>query len=262
MIKKIIQVGNRKGGVGKTTTSVNVAWELVRAGYRVLLGDMDSQANGSSMVLDGETPHWLGDVLTDHRFDIRKAIYPAFIDGCEVDGFDVLPGRGGDVMTKLDMEMISLTKREERLAMQLQKVRDDYDFVILDTSPGTSVLGLNAVIAADLYVIPTTYREMSLDGIGKFLAHISDVKLVDEDDIDFLILRTCLKRASKRELAYGNVRVETMWPDNLANTVIYDRAIFGEAELSKMPISLFSKGHEAAAYYKDFTRELIKYVNK
>ncbi|MBO1273582.1 ParA family protein [Shewanella sp. 4t3-1-2LB] len=255
---KIIQIGNRKGGVGKTTTTNNLAWELVKAGKKVLSVDFDGQGNLTTMLLGDEpTKHWIGDVLLDHRFDIAAAIYPACIDGKIISNLDVIPGRSGDHMTKLDMEMISLTKREERLSLQLKKLEHHYDYVLIDTNPGTSVLSLNAVTAADLYIIPTTYRDMSFDGIETFLQHVSDVRFIEEDQINYVILRTALKRASKRELEYGNSRIQAQWPNSVAKTVIWDRSVFGEAELSRMPVSLFAPGHPAAAYYKDFAREIM-----
>ena len=80
-------------------------------------------------------------------------------------------------MTKLDMNMLSLTQREERLKLHLDKVKDQYDYIFIDTNPGTSVLGLNAVMAAPEFLFPTEYKEHSLDRVETLLEHIQDVKV-------------------------------------------------------------------------------------
>lgn len=252
---RTVMIGNRKGGVAKTTTAVNLSYELSLKGKKVLLIDFDGQANTTSTYMLGDEEFYIGDALLDRKFDITKTIYPAIVDGIPQENLHIIPGRSGDVMTKLDMDMISLPRREERLLNHLNTIKDSYDYIFIDTNPGTSVLGLNAVIAADEFIIPTSYREKSIEGIEMFLTHIEEVKFIDESEIKFTILRCGLRRAAKREIAYGQSRTNTIWANQIANTIIWDKIIFFDAELARLPVSKFSPKNEGAAYYRDFARE-------
>ncbi|RJG38989.1 ParA family protein [Motilimonas pumila] len=257
---KKIMVGNRKGGVTKTTTTVNTAYEISKLGHKVLLVDFDSQGDTTKFTKRVDTEYYIGDVLMDRKFDINAAIYPAIINDEEQPNLHVIPARSGDIMTKLDMEMISLPRREDRLMYQLKQVEDRYDFVIMDTNPSTSVLGLNAVMAADLYIFPTEYKEHSLDGIDVLLEHICNVKYVEPDDVDFIILPTKIDKRAKRSLEFGESFLATAWPNHIADSVIYDRAVFSDSESEHEPISVISPGHVAANYYKKFAKEVVNHV--
>lgn len=256
---RIVMVGNRKGGITKTTTVVNLGYELAKRGKQVLIIDFDGQANATEFFTSGSEDFYIGDALLDRKFDINKTIYPAVIDGEIQTHLHIIPGRSGDVMTKLDMDMISLPRREERLINHLATVKHLFDYILIDTNPGTSVLGLNAIMAADEFLIPTSYREKSIKGIEMFLAHIEEVKFIDESEIRFTILRSCLRRAAKRELAYGDSRIGMTWNDRVADTIIWDKVVFGDAELANLPVSKFAPNDAGSAYYRDFAKEFDSY---
>ena len=256
-LARVIMIGCRKGGVTKTTTTINLGYELSQSGKRVLVLDFDGQGDSTKFYGQEESEFYIGDALLDRKFDIKKAIYPAIIKGEEQENLHIIPGRRGDVMTKLDMDMISLTRREERLKLHLDKVRGEYDFILIDTNPGTSVLGLNAVMAATEYLFPTEYKEHSLDGVETLLEHITDVKFCEEDEIKFLVVPSKVSKAAKKSLDYGVEYLSGRWPDNTSKTTIYDRSLFTEAEMEHEPASVINRGHVAARYYKDLAREVI-----
>lgn len=255
---KTLMVGNHKGGVNKTTTAFNTAYELVKRGKKVLLVDLDGQSDTSKFAQRTDTEFYLGDALLDRKFDIKKAIYPVLVGDNEQEGFDIVPARGDDVMAKLDMNMIGLPRREDRLKMHLESIKGEYDYIVIDTSPTSSVLALNAVMAAEKYIIPTLFTEHSLDGIDSLLEHICSVKFIEEDEIDFVILPSKIDKRKKRSFDFGMEYLNSRWPDRLAKTIIYDRAAFIEAELEHQPVSYYSTGNVAAVYYKDFVKELLE----
>lgn len=254
---RTIMIGSRKGGVVKTTTAINLSYELSQLNKKVLVFDLDSQADLSKFLTSEEKPFYIGDILMDRKFDISKAIYKASIKSIEQENLHFVPGRRGDAMTKLDMDMISLPRREERLKFQIEKIKDQYDFIIIDTSPGTSVLGLNAVMAATEYIFPTEYKEHALDGVETLIEHITDVTFIEEEDINFLVVPSKIAKAEKRALAYGEEYLNARWPNNIAKTTVWARSLFTEAELEHEPASVINPGHVAATYYKKLAKEVI-----
>ncbi|GAL15144.1 hypothetical protein JCM19233_6162 [Vibrio astriarenae] len=162
-------------------------------------------------------------------------------------------------MTKLDMDMISLPRREDRLRLHLEKVSGNYNYILIDTNPGTSVLGLNAVMAATEYLFPTEFKEHSLDGVETLIEHICDVKFIDEDEIRFIVVPSKIAKAEKKALTYGTEYLQERWPNNHSKTVIWARSLFTEAEYSHEPASVINAGHVAARYYKELAKEFINY---
>lgn len=252
-------VGCRKGGVTKTTTTVNLAYELCKQGKRVLVLDFDGQGDTTKYFGQTESEFYVGDALLDRKFDIAKTIYPAIVKGSEQSELHIIPARSGDVMTKLNMDMISLPRREERLRMHLDKIKSNYDFIVIDTNPDTSVLGLNAVMAATEYIFPTEYKEHSLDGVETMLEHIQDVTFLDEDEIKFLVVPSKISKAAKRSIAYGTEYLSERFPNNTAKTTIWDRTLFTDAEFEHEPASVVSSGHVAAVFYKKLAKEVLSY---
>lgn len=254
---RIIMIGSRKGGVLKTTTTINLGYELSQLNYKVLILDFDSQADTTKFLSTDDKAFYIGDVLLDRKFDISTAIYKAVINNEEQENLHFIPGRRGDLMTKLDMDMISLPRREERLKMHLEKIKNQYDYILIDTNPGTSVLGLNAVMAATEFIFPTEYKEHSLDGVETLLEHIEDVTFLDEADIKFLVVPSKIAKVEKRALAYGEEYLKSRWPNNTAKTTIWARSLFTEAEFEHEPASVINPGHVAASYYKKLAKEVI-----
>lgn len=256
---RIIMIGCRKGGVTKTTTTINLGFELSLKGKRVLIIDFDGQGDSTKYFRGGfDDDFYVGDALLDRKFDINHCIYPALVKGIPQENLYIIPARRGDVMTKLDMDMISLTKREERLKLHLNNIKNQFDIILIDTNPGTSVLGLNAVMAANEFLFPTEFKEHSLDGVETLLEHIQDVTFLDEDEIKFIVLPSKINKVAKKSLEYGRSYLQERWPLNTAKTTIYERSLFVEAELEHLPASILNKGHSASRYYKDLALEIIK----
>jgi chromosome partitioning protein len=158
---KIIAIANQKGGVGKTTTSINLAASLAALEFKTLLVDADPQANGTSGL--GYDPK-----------DIEVGVYECMVDGnpakgnilnTTVDYLDLLPSN--IELVGAEVELIDLENREERMKNALASVKDDYDFIIIDCSPSLGLITVNALTAADSIVIPVQCEYFALEGLVK-----------------------------------------------------------------------------------------------
>lgn len=161
-------------------------------------------------------------------------------------------------MSKLDMDMMSLQRREQRLELHLKAVRESFDYIVIDTSPSSNVLMMNAVTAADEFIFPTDFTEHSLDGIETVLEHIQDVKFIEEDEINYLVVPSKVNKSAKKSLTYGRDYCSERFPDNTAQTYIWEKiAAFRDAELKHLPVSVAQPASEAAMYYKRLAQEVI-----
>ena len=152
----ILTAFNAKGGVGKTTTAINLSAGLAARGKRVLLVDLDSQSSASLGlgVLRTDLSPSAADVLMDGR-PVREAVRQT-----AVDRLDLLTG--SPELANADLALVDIRGRESHLKTTLQPIRKDYDFVVIDSAPSLSLLTVNALVAADWYVVPVSYTHLTL----------------------------------------------------------------------------------------------------
>ncbi|EHV5558272.1 AAA family ATPase, partial [Vibrio parahaemolyticus] len=134
LLTRIIMIGCCKGGVTETTTTVNLSYELSQFGRKVLVQGFEVQGDTTKFFGREDSEFYIEDALLDRKFDITTVIYPVIINGEEQTNLHIISGCRGDVMTKLGMDMISLTRREERLKQHQDKVKDQYDYILIDTN--------------------------------------------------------------------------------------------------------------------------------
>ena len=170
-----IAILNQKGGVGKTTVSINLAYGLAQAGKRTLLIDLDPQAH-ATVIYCNDIPR---DRTVKEIFDRRNAelgefIAPAAVHGEMVKNLCIVPSSIHLAVTA--ERMISQHYREKRLHAQLEKLGDEYAYMLLDCPPNLGVITVNAIYAADWILIPTTYGRYSLDGIADIFTSIEEIR--------------------------------------------------------------------------------------
>ena len=251
-MSKIIALANQKGGVGKTTTSMNLAASLATLEKKVLLIDADPQANASSGlgVNLGEINTSFYNCLID-QIDVREALYTT-----DIDGLDIIPSHID--LVGAEVEMLQQPNREKIVANLLAPIRDEYDYILIDCSPSLGLITVNALTAADSVIIPVQCEYFALEGLSKLLntIRIIKVKLNPNLEIEGFLLTMYDKRLLLANQVYDEVKRH--FQELVFKTVIMRNVKLGEAPGHGMPVILYDADSTGARNYLALAEELIK----
>jgi len=252
MKTKIVAVTNQKGGVGKTTTAINLAASLALAGRHVLLVDTDPQANMTSGLGLRGKPGPAGtiyDVLTADDIDDPDA----FIVPSAVPGLMVVPADRN--LTGAEIEMVPLPQRESRLRRFLLRLRDRFDYIIIDCPPSLGLLTLNALVAADTVVIPLHCEYFALEGLADLVSTLRRVRadLNPDLDIEGVLLTMYDERTNLGQQVTREVR--EFFKEKVFHTVIPRNVRLGEAPSHGLPAILYDEKSRGAEAYVALARE-------
>ena len=249
---KIIALANQKGGVGKTTTSMNLAASLATLEKKVLLIDADPQANTSSgLGIDPkEIDCSIYDVLMNGK-DVREAIYT-----CDIEGLDIIPAHID--LVGAEIEMLNLKNREKVLRNLLEPVVQDYDFILIDCSPSLGLITVNALTAANSVIIPVQCEYFALEGISKLLNTIKIVKakLNPTLEIEGFLLTMYDSRLRLANLIYDDVKRH--FKDLVFKTVIQRNVKLSEAPSHGLPAILYDADSAGAKAHLALAKELLQ----
>jgi chromosome partitioning protein len=249
----VIAIANQKGGVGKTTTAINLAGALAEEGCRTLLIDMDPQANltaGVGINLN-TVQQSMADVLADGRATLGDVILVT-----ETAGIDVAPAHID--LASTEGELFTALGREQILREAMREVIDPYDYVIIDCPPNLGLLTVNGLVAADSVIIPVQTQYYAMKGLNNLVKVINAIRLKLNRDLKILGLlptffdgRTNLAKDMLDELrVVGDHHVFT--------TIIRTTVKLGEAPLVGRPITSYATNSDAARTYRELAREVIE----
>ncbi len=248
---KIISIANQKGGVGKTTTSINLSTVLAKRNKKTLLIDADPQGNTTSGVgIDQEIKLSIYDVLIDET-EIKEAIIKT-----QIKNLDVCPSNID--LAGAEVELVSMMSREQRLKEKLDIIKNEYDYIIIDCPPSLGLITLNAFTASDSVLIPVQCEYYALEGLGQLLNTVNLVKkhLNKNLEIEGALLTMFDSRTNLAKQVVDEVK--KYFGDKVYKTVIPRNVKLSEAPSYGMPIILYDARSKGAKCYDKLGKELIK----
>ena len=248
---KIVAIANQKGGVGKTTTTINLSTILAKKGKKVLMVDTDPQGNATSGLGIDKSVHFSVYDVIINDVEIENTLQTTMVKN-----LDVCPSNIN--LAGAEVELVSMMSREQRLKEKLDCIKDKYDYIIIDCPPSLGLITLNAFTASDSVLIPVQCEYYALEGLGQLINTINLVKKhlnpnleVEGALLTMFDIRTNLSNQVVKE-------VSKYFENRVYKTVIPRNVRLSEAPSYGMPISIYDPKSKGAKSYEKFAKEFLK----
>ncbi|MDK2806559.1 ParA family protein [Thermoanaerobacterium thermosaccharolyticum] len=250
---KIIAIANQKGGVGKTTTTINLGYSLSASGKKVLCIDMDPQSNMTSGfgIDDSSLNCTTYNILIEER-NIKEAL----ITLNEMNGVSIVPS--SIQLAGAEIELVPMLSREFRLKNSLKDIKDDYDFILIDCPPSLGLLTINALTAADSVLVPIQCEYYALEGLTQLMNTINLIKknINHSLEIEGVVLTMFNARTNLSIQVVDEVK--KYFKGKVYGTIIPRNIRLGEAPSFGKPISLYDPHSKGAEAYEELAKEIIE----
>jgi chromosome partitioning protein len=246
----IIAIANQKGGVGKTTTTINLGAYLADSNESVLIVDLDPQGNTSSGLGIAK------DKLTGDLYDVLVEKMPAqaVIQETAVKGLSVLPA--SPVLAAAEVELVAHTKREFKLREAIKDL--SYDYIIIDCPPSLGILTVNGLVAANDLIIPVQAEFYALEGLGQLVQTVQRVRKGLNPKLDLMGVLVTMHNGRTSLSTQVHSEIKRHFPDKVFDTVIPRNVRLAEAPSFGKSIMHYDKWSKGAKAYKDFAKEVVK----
>lgn len=253
---KVISITNQKGGVGKTTSAINISFYLAKMGYKVLIVDFDPQGNATSGL--GVDKNSLGSTMSD-VISGSVALKDVILE-TEFHKLKLAPST--PILANTEIELANVGGRFSRLREALKTVSDEFDYVILDCPPSLSLLTVNSFIASDFLILPVQAEFYAMEGLGQLLESMKLVKKGMNPNIELLgVLPTMV---DSRTTLSGQVyeEIKRFFPGKVFSTPIPRNIRLAEAPSHGVPIGVYDRFSKGARAYKSITKEIVKRIEE
>ena len=253
---KVISITNQKGGVGKTTSAINISFYLAKMGYKVLIVDFDPQGNATSGL--GVDKNSLGSTMSD-VISGSVALKDVILE-TEFHKLKLAPST--PILANTEIELANVRGRFSRLREALKTVSDEFDYAILDCPPSLSLLTVNSFIASDFLILPVQAEFYAMEGLGQLLESMKLVKKGMNPNIELLgVLPTMV---DSRTTLSGQVyeEIKRFFPGKVFSTPVPRNIRLAEAPSHGVPIGVYDRFSKGARAYKSITKEIVMRIEE